>query len=95
VGGEKTTVATTHKLLQREPSSVKFLGGWLTVTHSVERAAGHGTVRCVYLRKAAILTLHPLLSQRASNGEIGFSCPKMLPQNVTPLRLSGVSEVMR
>jgi hypothetical protein len=79
VGGEKTTVATTHKLLQREPSSVKFLGGWLTVTHSVERAAGHGTVRCVYLRKAAILTLHPLLSREHPMAKLVSRAPKCYP----------------
>lgn len=64
-------------MLQREQVSYEILG---MPAHSLAHATRHGAVRCVYLRKAEILTLHPLPSADRNHEtrffEPQIQCPK-------------------
>jgi hypothetical protein len=64
-------------VLQREQVSYEILG---MPAHSLAHATRHGAVRCVYLRKAEILTLHPLPSADRNHEtrffEPQIQCPK-------------------
>ena len=64
-------------MLQREQVSYEILG---VPAHSLAHATRHGAVRCVYLRKAEILTLHPLPSADRNHEtrffEPQIQCPK-------------------
>jgi hypothetical protein len=64
-------------VLQREQVSYEILG---MPAHSLAHATRHGAVRCVYLRQAEILTLHPLPSADRNHEtrffEPQIQCPK-------------------